>query len=435
MHKNDQLSRRKFLKSAVSAAFATSIIPASAWSQQNNNVLPGNRLTLGFIGVGIQGSGLLRGFLNDANFQVAAVCDVDENKLNRARNNVEKFYADKQNNSTYTGCGATRDFREIINRADIDAIVIATPDHWHAIPSIMAMQAGKDVYCEKPLTLTIAEGRAMVNTARRYERIFQTGSMQRSDQKFRFACELVRNGYIGDIKSVRVSIRTGFIPHPQICELAAENVLPELDWNLWLGPAPERPYNSIIAPPISFNGFPAWRNYRDYSGGGMTDWGAHHFDIAQWGLGMDSSGPVEIIPPDGKNYPLLTYRYANGIEMTTDFLDNYILFTGAKGTIKVNRTYLLTDPASLATLRIATGDIHLDKSVDHKQNWLQSIKTRSKPITDVEIGHRSVSVCHLGNLAVQLGRKLQWNPDKEQFVNDTEANRLLTRAKRSPWNI
>lgn len=435
MHKNDQLSRRKFLKSAVSAAFATSIIPASAWSQQNNNVLPGNRLTLGFIGVGIQGSGLLRGFLNDANFQVAAVCDVDENKLNRARNNVEKFYADKRNNSTYTGCGATRDFREIINRADIDAIVIATPDHWHAIPSIMAMQAGKDVYCEKPLTLTIAEGRAMVNTARRYERIFQTGSMQRSDQKFRFACELVRNGYIGDIKSVRVSIRTGFIPHPQICELAAENVLPELDWNLWLGPAPERPYNSIIAPPISFNGFPAWRNYRDYSGGGMTDWGAHHFDIAQWGLGMDSSGPVEIIPPDGKNYPLLTYRYANGIEMTTDFLDNYILFTGAKGTIKVNRTYLLTDPASLATLRIATGDIHLDKSVDHKQNWLQSIKTRSKPITDVEIGHRSVSVCHLGNLAVQLGRKLQWNPDKEQFVNDTEANRLLTRAKRSPWNI
>lgn len=435
MHKNDQLSRRKFLKSAVSAAFATSIIPASAWSQQNNNVLPGNRLTLGFIGVGVQGSGLLRGFLNDTNFQVAAVCDVDENKLNRARNNVEKFYADKQNNSTYTGCGATRDFREIINRADIDAIVIATPDHWHAIPSIMAMQAGKDVYCEKPLTLTIAEGRAMVNTARRYERIFQTGSMQRSDQKFRFACELVRNGYIGDIKSVRVSIRTGFIPHPQICELAAENVLPELDWNLWLGPAPERPYNSIIAPPISFNGFPAWRNYRDYSGGGMTDWGAHHFDIAQWGLGMDSSGPVEIIPPDGKNYPLLTYRYANGIEMTTDFLDNYILFTGAKGTIKVNRTYLLTDPASLATLRIATGDIHLDKSVDHKQNWLQSIKTRSKPITDVEIGHRSVSVCHLGNLAVQLGRKLQWNPDKEQFVNDTEANRLLTRAKRSPWNI
>jgi len=275
----------------------------------------------------------------------------------------------------------------------------------------------------------------MTNVARRYERVFQTGSMQRSDQKFRFACELVRNGYIGEVKTVRVSIRTGFIPHPQICELPAETVLPELDWEMWLGPAPQRPYNSIIAPPISFNGYPAWRNYRDYSGGGMTDWGAHHFDIAQWGLGMDNSGPVEIIPPNGKDVTLLTYRYANGIEMTTDFEDNYILFTGSKGTVKVNRSYLHTNPASLVNARIAPGEIHLYKSTDHKKDWLQCIKTRSKPITDVEVGHRSVSVCHLGNQAVQLGRKLQWNPDKEQFINDPEANRLLSRAKRSPWNI
>ncbi|HPG40687.1 MAG TPA: Gfo/Idh/MocA family oxidoreductase [bacterium] len=434
MQNNNHFNRRTFLKNTVGAALGVSLVPASAWSQQNN-VLPSNRLTLGFIGVGVQGGGLLRGFLNDPEFQVLAVCDVDDLKLKRAKDNVEKFYTDKHDGVEYKGCSAYRDFRDIISRADIDAVVIATPDHWHAIPSIMAMQAGKDVYCEKPLTLTISEGRAMTNVARRYERVFQTGSMQRSDQKFRFACELVRNGYIGEVKTVRVSIRTGFIPHPQICELPAETVLPELDWDLWLGPAPQRPYNSIIAPPISFNGYPAWRNYRDYSGGGMTDWGAHHFDIAQWGLGMDNSGPVEIIPPNGKDVTLLTYRYANGIEMTADFEDNYILFTGAKGTVKVNRSYLQTTPASLVNVRLTPGEIHLYKSTDHKKDWLQCIKTRSKPITDVEIGHRSVSVCHLGNQAVQLGRKLQWNPDKEQFVNDPEANRLLSRAKRSPWNI
>jgi len=434
MQNNNQFNRRTFLKNTCVAAMGVSLVPASAWSQQNN-VLPSNRLTLGFIGVGVQGGGLLRGFLNDPEFQVLAVCDVDDLKLKRAKDNVEKYYTDKQNGAEYKGCAAYRDFRDIINRTDIDAVVIATPDHWHAIPSIMAMQAGKDVYCEKPLTLTISEGRAMTNVARRYERVFQTGSMQRSDQKFRFACELVRNGYIGEVKTVRVSIRTGFIPHPQICELPAETVLPELDWEMWLGPAPQRPYNSIIAPPISFNGYPAWRNYRDYSGGGMTDWGAHHFDIAQWGLGMDNSGPVEIIPPNGKDVTLLTYRYANGIEMTTDFEDNYILFTGSKGTVKVNRSYLHTNPASLVNARIAPGEIHLYKSTDHKKDWLQCIKTRSKPITDVEVGHRSVSVCHLGNQAVQLGRKLQWNPDKEQFINDPEANRLLSRAKRSPWNI
>ncbi len=438
MQNTNKLNRRKFLKKTFSAAAAASvfpsIIPSSAWSAAEN-VLPGNRITLGFIGVGKQGGGLLRGFLNIPGFHVVAVCDVDELKLNKAKERVENFYTEKQSESTYKGCAAYRDFREILARKDIDAVVIATPDHWHAIPVIMAARAGKDIYCEKPLSLTIAEARAMVNEVRRYERVFQTGSMQRSDSKFRQACELVQNGYIGELQKVRVSIQTGFILHPVVCELPAEPEPPELDWDMWLGPAPERPFNAILAPPISFNGYPAWRDYIDYSGGGMTDWGAHHFDIAQWGMGMDHSGPVEIFPPDGKDYKLLTYRYANGVILTTDIEDNFILFTGTKGTVDVNRQYIRTIPEKLVNQKIGANEIHLYESKDHKQDWLQAILNRSKPISDVEIGCRSVTVCHLGNIAVQLNRPLKWNPDKEVFLHDDEANRLISRPKRSPWRI
>jgi len=432
------LNRRNFLKKTIGAAAAASvfpsIIPSSAWSAAEN-VLPGNRITLGFIGLGKQGGGLLRGFLNMPGFHVVAVCDVDELKMNIAKKRVEDFYTEKQSDSSYKGCAAYRDFREILARKDIDAVVIATPDHWHAIPVIMAARAGKDIYCEKPLSLTIAEARAMVNEVRRYERVFQTGSMQRSDGKFRLACELVQNGYIGDLQTVRVSIRTGFIPHPIVCELPGEPKPSELDWDMWLGPAPARPYNSILAPPVNYNGWPHWRDYIDYSGGGMTDWGAHHFDIAQWGMGMDHSGPVEIIPPDGKDHELLTYRYANGVVLTTDFDNNRILFTGTKGTVDVNRQYLHTTPEKLVTQKIGANEIHLYESNNHKLDWLQAIYNRSKPVSDIEIGCRSVTVCHLGNIAVQLNRPLNWDPEKEVFVDDDEANRFLSRSKRSPWRI
>ncbi len=426
------IKRRDFLKQAGLLAGAASVIPASAWS--SSNVMPNDRITLGFIGVGKQGEGLLRGFLNSPETHVLAVCDVDANKMERARKNVDAYYS-KQKELNYKGCDAYRDFRDVLERKDIDAVVIATPDHWHAIPAIMAARAGKDIYCEKPLTLTIAEGREMVNEVRRHNRVFQTGSMQRSSSGFRQACELVRNGYIGDVKTVRVSIRTGFIPHPIVCELPEEPKPAELDWDMWQGPAPNRPYNAILAPPISFTGYPAWRNYRDYSGGGMTDWGAHHFDIAQWGLGMDYSGPVEINPPDDKDYKLLTYKYANGVVMDTDFDDNRILFTGTDGWIDVNRSYLKASNPKLVNHKIGPNEIRLYHSNDHHDDWLQAIRNRRIPITDVEIGCRSVTVCHLGNLAVQLGRKLQWDPDTENFVNDPEANRLKERSKRSPWYL
>ncbi|RPI01444.1 MAG: gfo/Idh/MocA family oxidoreductase, partial [Calditrichaeota bacterium] len=239
----------------------------SAQSSSKTQADPANdRLNAVVVGLGKQGSGLLYGFLRSSGVQVIAVCDVDREKLVRAQSQVNDYYAQKSGRS-YKGCRAVVDYREIISSDEVDIVVFATPDHWHVQQSIEAARAGKDIYCEKPLTLTIAEARSLVNEIRRNERILQTGSMQRSMGHFRFACELVRNGYIGDVKKVRVSIRTGFISHPIICDLAAEKVPAELDWDLWLGPAPERPYNAILAPPIAFDGFPAWRDYRDYSGG------------------------------------------------------------------------------------------------------------------------------------------------------------------------
>jgi len=425
-----QVTRRQFFRYTAAAAAAPALIPRTAWSTVAN-LLPSNRITLGFIGVGKQGYYLLRAFLQESGVQAVAVCDVDGLKLARAKELVEKKYSAERN---FKGCQAVVDYRQVLQRPDIDAVVIATPDHWHALQAIQAMRLGKDVYCEKPLSLTIGQARQMVQESRRWGRVFQTGSMQRSDSRFRFACELVQNGYIGDVKHVRVSVATGYKSHPVECDLPAELIPAELNWNLWLGPAPYRPFNAVLAPPISFDGFPYWRDYFDYSGGGMTDWGAHHFDIAQWGLAMDQSGPVEIIPPDGKEFPRLTFRYRSGTLMTADFEDNVIIFTGTHGKVEVNRSYLKTTPENLLSVKIGPQEKHLYVSANHYADWISCLRTRQRPITDVEIGCRSVTVCHLGNMAVQLNRRLHWDPVQERFA-EAEANRLIVRAMRSPWEI
>ena len=427
------MTRRQFMHrigAAAGAAATPLLLSSPLWANHS----PNERINIAVIGVGKQGGGLLQGFMRTPGVQVTAVCDVDREKLERARRWVDDYYAE-QSGRAYQGCRAVVDFRELVSRPDIDAVVIGTPDHWHAIMSVAFMRAGKDVYCEKPLTLTLDEGRRMTAEARRTGRVLQTGSMQRSSDHFRFACELVRNGYLGDIRHVRVSIATGFIPHPIDCDLPAEPVPAALDWELWQGQAPERPFNAILAPPITFDGYPAWRNYRPYSGGGMADWGAHHFDIAQWGLGRDDSGPVEIIPAELSEYKLLTYRYDDGIEMTTDFVNNFIRFEGSKGTLQVNRSYLRTEPESLMTVKIKPNEIHLYDSKNHIGDFLSCIRERRRPITDVAVGARSVAVCHLGNLAHQLGRTLRWNPEKEEFIGDDEANRMRSRAVRTPYAI
>ena len=404
------------------------IVPASVFAGAAAGA-PSERITLGFIGAGKQSKHLMRSFLNSPGTHVVAACDVDKLKLARGKKIVEDHYA-KKSGGSYKGCDAYGDFRDVIARDDIDAVVISTPDHWHAINVIRSAQAGKDIYCEKPLSQTIKEARAMVNAVRRYGRVFQTGSMQRSDWHFRLGCELVRNGYIGELKHVTVSVG-GPAANPP---LPAQPVPDYLDWDMWLGPAQWRPYHPELSPHLSWDGFPHWRNNYRFGGGGMTDWGAHHFDIAQWGLGMDESGPVDIIPPDGKDYKVLTYKYANGVTMTRDKADG-VLFTGTKGTVQTNRGRLNTTPKSLKDHKIGPNEIHLYESRNHYVDWLDAIRKRSRPICDIETGCRSVSVCHLGNIAYKLNRPLRWDPENEVFVGDDDANRLLSRPMRAPWRI
>jgi predicted dehydrogenase len=422
------LSRRRFLRvSAVAAFSAPALLTLNRAGGQS---APNSRIQIGFIGTGKQGRYLLHNFLNQPGTQVVAVCDVDTKRREHSRKTVEEHYSAKMD-KTFKGCTEHHDFQELLARKEIDAVVIASPDHWHAFHAVAACNAGKDVYCEKPLSLTIHEARAMVTAARKNKRVFQTGSMQRSSSEFRKACELVRNGRLGKISKVIVDVGGPSIP----CNLPEEPMEPGLDWDSWLGPAPLRPYNSILSPRGVHDHFPDWRNYREYSGGMMTDWGAHHFDIAQWGLGMDHSGPVEIIPPeDPKATKGLRYLYANGIEMVHG-TSGGVLFIGSEGKILVNRGKFEATPAGLGEEPLGEKDVRLYKSHNHCSDFLACMRTRQQPICDVEIGCRSVTVCHLGNLAYWNHRRLKWDPEKERFIGDDEANQWLDRPKRGKWQV
>jgi len=420
-----QLNRRQFLKASSLAAVSAPFLPSWAAPGQKG---PNDRITMGFIGTGTQGRGLLQNFLNHPNTQILAVCDVDTTRREHHKKIVEDFYKIKQD-ADFKGCAEYKEFRELIDRKDIDAVVIATPDHWHAYIAIMAANAGKDIYCEKPLSLTIHEARAMVNAVRKNDRVFQTGSMQRSSSEFRKACELVRNGRIGKVTQVIVDVGGPSVP----CDLPDEPMEPGLNWDMWLGPAPQRGYNSVLSPRGVHQHFPNWRNYREYSGGMMTDWGAHHFDIAQWGLGMDDSGPVEVIPPDDpKATKGLRYIYPNGVEMLHGNSGG-VLFIGTEGKILVNRGKFEATPDSIGKDPLPANAIRLYKSDNHAKDFLDCVRSRKRPICDVEIGCRSVTVCHIGNIAYWTHKRLKWDPKKEVFVGDAEANKWLDRVKRDPW--
>lgn len=423
-----KLTRRKFLQSTAATFAAPYVITSTALGAEGHPAAS-NRLTMGFIGVGGMGGGQCGSFLGYNEVQVVAICDVRKDTRDGWQTRANERYAEDTKSGTYKGCAAYNDYRELLARDDIDLVLIATPDHWHAIIAIEAAKAGKDIYCQKPMSLTIREAQMMRDNVRLYDRVFQTGSQQRSDQKFRFACELVRNGRIGKVQTIHVGVGGPSGENP----LAEQPIPAGFDYDMWLGPAPWKPYNSYRVDPTG------WREQRDYSGGQMTDWGAHHFDIAQWGLGMDGSGPVEIHPPNGKEYPTLTYKYANGTTMyhgaVGDINPNGVLFTGTEGKVEVNRGYLRTWPDSLAKEFIGPDEVHLYESNDHQQDWLNCVKSRQKPICDVAIGASSVTVCHLGNIAYWLNRPLRWNPDQEEFENDAEANRWLDRPKRTPWHL
>lgn len=424
-------TRREFLKKAALAAAAGPVIITSPIRGRAGQVAPNERLTVGVIGPGKRGRTLINQFMRRDETQLVAVAEVSTVRREHAKKLIEDYYAKRKNRPTYKGCAGYNDFRDLLARDDIDVVIIATPDHWHAIPVIEACRAGKDIYCEKPLSLTIREAREMVKAVRKYDRIFQTGSQQRSEYggKFRRACELVRNGRIGKVKEVWVNVGG---PSTD-CNLPSQPIPPGLDWNFWLGPAPYRGYHERICPKGVYNFFPHWREYKDYSGGGMTDWGAHHFDIAQWGLGMDHSGPVEIIPPDGKQYKYLTYIYANGVVMYKGPA-NGVRFVGTDGWVEVNRSHFKTHPESIGKEPLGADAVRLYRSDNHVQNFLDCVRSRKLPICDVEIGCRSVTVCHLGNLALWNNRRLRWDPEKERFIGDEEANTWLDRPKRSPWD-
>ncbi len=423
------LNRRQFLR-ATSLATLTAPFLLHTTRAASGRKGPNDRIIIGVIGTGKQGRYLTNNFLAMPNTQVVAVSDVDTTRRESTRKMVDEFYTIK-GNKELTGCVSYKDFKELLARKDIDAVVIAAPDHWHAYIAIAACKAGKDIYCEKPLSLTIHEARAMVNAARKYDRVFQTGSMQRSSSEFRKACELVRNNRLGKIKQVIVDVGPPSVP----CDLPEETMEPGLNWDLWLGPSPQRPYNSVLSPRGVHDHFPNWRNYREYSGGMMTDWGAHHFDIAQWGLGMDDSGPVEIIPPeDPKATRGVRYLYANGVEMIHGDSGG-VLFIGTEGKILVNRGKFEATPAALGEEPLGDNAIRLYKSYSHTKDFLDCMRSRKKPICDVEIGCRSATVCHLGNLAYWNHRRLRWDPVKEQFIGDKQANEWLDRPKRAPWKV
>ena len=441
MNSIKNLNRRLFLKSAATAALAAPfILPSHVWSAETK---PNDRLNLGFIGVGTQGRGLLGGFLNKSETQTVAVCDVDTTRRENAKKMVEDFYAKKSGGSSQGACATYGDFRELIARKDIDAVVIATPDHWHAFIAVTAANAGKDIYCEKPLTESIREARALVAAIRKNKRVFQTGSMQRSSKEFRTACELVRNGRIGKIKTVEVAVGGPGIP----CNLPAETEEPGLNWDMWLGPAPKRPYHSELSPRGVHKHFPNWRNYREYGGGMVTDWGAHHFDIAQWGLGMDDSGPEEIIPASEANAQSgVRLRYASSAEVIHQ-PGNGVWFHGADGKLFVNRGKFelwigdqqkaksAADCDAAIKEFLPEGATRLYKSDDHKADWLSAIKTRKPPICDVEVGARTVTVCHLVNLAYYHGERMKWDPAKNQFIGGAGKAEWLDVPQRDGWKI
>lgn len=433
MHKNKHhtthLSRRAFV-GRMAALSVFSIVPRFVLGGPGYRA-PSDLINLGFIGTGRQGTGLQNTFLKTGEAQCLAASDVYAAKLTNFLEQNKKFYQESGQGEK-EGLASYADYREMLERKDIDAVVVATPDHWHAIHAIHAMKAGKDVYCEKPLTLTIAEGRAMVKAARKYKRVVQTGSMQRSWPEFRQAAELIRNGYIGDLTGVKVSVGGP----PKDFDLQEQPLPAGLNWNAWLGPnTTPRPFHNDLAPTLADTFWPKWRDYKDFGGGGMTDWGAHMFDIVQWALDMDESGPVRITPPDGNEFKFLTYEYANGIRVTHENFgtNNAIRFIGSKGQIDVRRRNIETTPAGLATQVIGANEIHVYRSENHHKDWIEAIRKRSRPICDVETGHRTASVCTLGNLAYELKRPLEWIPEKEKFTKDKEANKRRGRKMRKEY--
>ena len=430
MSMHPSLTRRRFLKVTAGAAALTGAIPSLVPARLLGADAPSNKITVGFIGVGDHGTGWnLSYYLKNNAARVIAVCDVDDNHLFRAKETVDDRYGNED-------CFQTKDFREILARKDIDAVMISTPDHWHTIISLLAIQAGKDVQCEKP-TLCIREGQVLTRAVRKHRTVFQTSTEDRGVPEYHRMAELVRNGRIGKLQRIEVLLPK----QPTVPGDPTPQPVPKvLDYEMWLGPAPFAPYTKDR---VHYNFRWIW----DYSGGIICDWGAHLFDTAQWANDTEHSGPVEIegtgtywsggLFNTVKDYDV-TFRYANGVVMTCKPGNPSIKFIGADGWVGNTgwRGPVEASSKEILESKIGPNEIHLytNPALEH-DDFLKCVKSRKDPYFPVDIGHRVSSICHLANISIKLGRKLRWDPDKEQFPQDPEANKWLDRPRRSPWQL
>ena len=418
------LTSRRQLLSAAAAAPALFHRPSRWWERAT---APNDRITLGVIGCGTRGKNLLNNyFLRDDAFQVMAVCEVDSTRRALRKDVVDKKYGNSD-------CATYVDYQDLLSRDDIDAVVIATPDHWHANQIIHACKAGKDIYSEKPLTLTLHECKAVIEAVNKHGVVFQTGSQQRTEWggSFRRACELVRNGKLGDVLTVNVGVG----PSPVWCDLETEEMEDGLDWDRWLGPAPMRPYSSVLSPRGMHGHYPAWRKYREYAGGSLADMGAHHFDIAQWGLGMDASGPIKVVPPENNESDFgASLVYANGTRLTHGGRSG-TTFIGSNGILHIDRGRIASIPESILEAGLGEGDTPLRSESSNAADWRDCIRDRSLPLCNAEVGARSAAICHLMNIAHWHDRELEWDPEAWRFVGDDEANTWLDYERREGYRL
>ena len=422
--------RRQFLSGLIASVVVPHVVPSSVLGK-TKSVAPSNRITMGSIGVGGRGKQVMRSLMGQQGCQMLAVCDVDADRLNEARHIVNDRYGNAD-------CVAYEDFRRLLARSDIDAVLIASPDQWHVLQSIEAARAGKDIYLEKPLGLSVRENTALRRAIYKYERVFQFGTQQRSDRNFRFACELVLNGRIGRLHTIIAATPSSRV----VDSYPPSPIPPELDYDMWVGPARWMPYTQGVVGSCG-----RWGHISNFSLGWVTTWGIHHVDIAQWGNNADLTGPVEVegtgVFPKGGLYDCavawdMKLTYANGV--TLNFVDNKrhrqgVLFKGSDGWVFVKRGSIDSHPKSLLNEKIGPEEIHLPASNDHSKNFIECIRTRTTPVSSIEAAVRSDTVSHLSDIAMRLGRKLQWDPVSERFADDEQANPMRSRSMRSPWHL
>ncbi|MFQ3242019.1 MAG: putative dehydrogenase, partial [Lentimonas sp.] len=411
-------SRRCFMKKGAALGASLFTVPLIVRAETlglNGRVGANSRINMGFVGFGMQ-IGAHMGMVGHSLVQPLYVCDLKPDALARGKQMMK--------DRNYPDVIATRDYEDLVNDLALDALVIVTPDHWHAAISIAAMRKGKDVFVEKPMTLTIEEGKAMVEAEKRYGSIVQVGSMQRSDRAFRKAAEIVRNGWIGEIQEVYVGL--GEFPPPVLG--AAEPIPAGFNYDKWLGPAPYEPYTAERVRGVFGSG---WRRFWDYGSRKNGDWGAHHFDITQWALGRDHTGPVKFVPKGYGGEKYAHYEYADGIKVVRDHPDrngHMIRFIGTEGEVFVSRGgELETTPTGLASRPLSPSDIHLYNSSNHQHDWIESIRSRKKPICPTSVGHRTGTICQLAGIAERLNRPIHWDPASEQIVGDAAAQRWQDR--------